>query len=140
MTVIAIQCPACSTTDRIPAPALLVDVDVPGDDLGAGEAGPAATVTWVCGSCADLVSVPVDWAPLLAVISAGATLVDSSSELDDARGLGFEDGRPVHPESPTGGGRLTPDDLLDFHQRLDAADWLDELCTPADPQPGAGPA
>ena len=141
MTVIAIQCPACRTTDGIPAPALFVDVDAPtGDDLSAPDGGPAATVTWVCASCAELVSVPVDWAPLLAVVSAGAALVDTSSGLDDAGSLELEDGRPPHPDGPTDGARLTPDDLLDFHQGLSSADWLDELFTSADPRPGAGPA
>ncbi len=127
MTNIAIQCPACRTTDDIPAPALFVDVDAP-----TGDDGPAATVTWVCGSCAELVSVPVEWAPLLAAVSAGAALVETSEATEDVR--------PAHPENHTGGARLTPDDLLDFHQALDGADWLDELGAPAGPQPGAGPA
>ncbi|MGZ4590703.1 MAG: hypothetical protein ACXV2I_07925 [Actinomycetes bacterium] len=138
MTIIAIQCPACRTTDDIPAPALFVDADAPtADNTGTGEAGSAATVIWVCGSCAELVSVPVEWAPLLAVVAAGATLIDTSSDLDSSD---VEDVRPAHPESPTGGALLTPDDLLDFHQALGGADWLDELCTSAEPQLGAGAA
>lgn len=132
MTVIAIQCPACRTTDDIPAPALFVDVDVPTADEDS-----AAAVTWVCGSCTELVSVPVEWVPLLAVVSAGATLIDTSFDTDagnsDLGSSGLEDGRPAHPESPTGGALLTPDDLLDFHQGLGAADWLDELCSPVEP-------
>jgi hypothetical protein len=141
MTVIAIQCPACRITDDIPAPALFVDVDAPtGDNPGTGEAGSAATVTWVCGSCAELVSVLVEWAPLLAVVSAGATLLDTSSAIDAADSSDVEDVRPAHPESPIGGALLTPDDLLDFHQALDGAGWLDELCTAAEPPLGAGPA
>jgi hypothetical protein len=131
MTVIAIQCPACRTTDDIPAPALFVDVDVPTADEGS-----AAAVTWVCGSCAELVSVPVEWVPLLAVVSAGATLIDTSSAID-ADSSGVEDVRPAHPESPTGGAVLTPDDLLDFHQGLGVADWLDELCSSVEPHLGA---
>lgn len=129
MTVIAIQCPACRTTDDIPAWALFVDVDAP-----TGDEGSAATVTWVCRSCAELVSVPVEWVPLLTVVSAGAALIDTGSDLD---GPGLEDVRPAHPESPTEGALLTPDDLLDFHQGLGTDDWLDELCSSAEPQLGA---
>ncbi len=141
MTVIAIQCPACRTTDDIPAPALFVDVDAPtGDNPGTGEAGSAATVTWVCGSCAELVSVLVEWVPLLAVVSAGATLLDTSSVIDAADSSDVAGVLPAHPESPAGGALLTPDDLLDFHQALAGADWLDELCTAAEPPLGAGPA
>jgi hypothetical protein len=124
MTIIAIRCPACRTTDDVPAPALFVDVDAPADDLG--DEGRAATVSWVCGACDELVSVPVEWAPLLAVVSAGAALIETPETAGDLR--------PTHPESHAGGARLTTDDLLDFHQGLDTADWLDELCACAEPQ------
>jgi len=117
MTVIAIHCPACRTTDAVPAPALLVDVD----DV-TGDEGSVATVTWVCAACDELVSVPVEWGSLLAIVSAGAALVESAETAQDA-----EDARPAHPERPTGGALLTPDDLLDFHQGLDGEHWLEEL-------------
>lgn len=136
MTIIAIQCPACRTTDDIPAPALFVDVDAV-----TGDEGSAATVTWVCSACDELVSVPVEWAPLLAVVSAGAAMVETNETVLAEDAGDAEDARPAHPESPAGGAALlTPDDLLDFHQGLDGADWLDELCASVEPQRGAGPA
>ena len=135
MNISAIQCPACRTTDDIPAPALFVDVDAV-----TGDEGSAATVTWVCGACDELVSIPVEWAPLLAVVSAGAALVDASETTGATDSADAEDVRPAHPESPTGGAPLTPDDLLDFHQGLDGAGWLEELCAAAEPQRGASPA
>jgi hypothetical protein len=144
MTIIAIQCPACRATDDVPAPALFVDVDAATGDEEAG-----ATVTWVCGSCDELVSVPVAWAPLVAVVSAGASLIEAGRTTETtgttetthgSNSSDAEDVRPAHPESPTGGARLTPDDLLDFHQGLDGDHWLDDLCASAERQLGAGPA
>jgi hypothetical protein len=132
MTFITIQCPVCRTTDDVPAPALFVDVDA-----DSGLDGAAATVAWVCSRCDALVDVPVEWAPLLAVVSAGAALVEAGETPEAAAA---EDLRPAHPENPTAGGRLTPDDLLDFHQGLDSDHWLAELCAPVEQQLGAGPA
>ncbi len=37
------------------------------------------------------------------------------------------DGTAGHPENPPPGPLLTPDDLLDLHERLASPDWLSEL-------------
>jgi len=82
MTVIAMRCPACRTTDAVPPSALLVDVNTVTDDASC-----AAAVAWICAGCHELVCAPVEWAPLLAMIGAGAVLLDSA-EVDEPSGAG----------------------------------------------------
>jgi hypothetical protein len=112
MSVIAIDCPTCSARNDVAPDAVFVEVDAsqPNDETSA------ATLHWICGRCHELVTLPVGWSALLAVVSAGAALVDTAP-----------DDRPPHPESPADGPALTPDDLLDFHEHLDGSVWQDDL-------------
>jgi hypothetical protein len=89
------RCPGCRTAATVPPGALLVDVDAVTDDAGC-----AAAVAWVCEGCRDLVGVPAGWAPLQALLSAGAVLLESCaadepsaadqpSEADEPSAAGF---------------------------------------------------
>jgi hypothetical protein len=122
MPVIAIECPTCLARDEVVANAVFVEVDAAQPDDASQPEGesPAATVCWICGRCQDLVALPVGWSALLAVVSAGAALVDAQP-----------DDRPEHPESPADGPALTPDDLLDFHEGLGGTTWGEELAAPS---------
>lgn len=123
-TFVNIKCPACGIATTIPVDALLVSVA--GDDpdpgllpeMGApGSDGTAATVAWACDSCADLTSIEIDWPTLLTLVTAGATLLDEASD----------DELPPHPEHPTAGAPLTPDDLLALHELLASDTWFDQV-------------
>ena len=110
MATVSIDCANCATTAHMPTTTVFVDLDGPGDDESAG------TVSWICDTCADVVSQPVKWSVLLPLVSAGAALFD-----------GYDDELSVHPESPPGGPPLTRDDLLDLHAVLDGPSWFGEL-------------
>ena len=119
-----ITCPACGITATIPVDALLVSVAAADGDTALppatgtpGGEGTAATVAWMCDTCADLSSIDIDWPALLTLVTSGATLLDD----------GTDDDLPPHPEHPVSGAPLTRDDLLALHELLESERWFDQL-------------
>jgi hypothetical protein len=129
-TFASISCPGCDRTSLVPVDALLVSVALEDPGPGAGRpdsaqdssgTAPAGTVAWACHTCADLVSAPLGWRALLALVTAGATLLDEADD-DEA-----DDELPPHPESPAAGAPLTYDDLLAMHELLASGAWFDQV-------------
>jgi hypothetical protein len=118
MNKIAVECPHCRRLQPVPASVLLVDLGEPDDDETC-----TATVWWVCATCSDLASLPVDWEQLMVLLAAGVDLL--KADTDDL---------VTHPETAAGGAPLTPDDLLELHECLSNDSWFDEL-TCQDPPP-----
>jgi len=137
-TFASISCPGCDRTSLVPVDALLVSValddrapsaGLPDPERGSSAAATAGTVAWACDTCADLVSAPLGWRALLALVTAGATLLDEAAdEADDADEAADEaaDALPPHPENPAGGAPLTLDDLLALHELLASGTWFDQ--------------
>jgi hypothetical protein len=111
MIEVSIDCPTCGASISVPADALLVAVAADDNDPNV-----AATVSWVCATCADLTAVLVGWPALLTLITAGVQLLDEN-----------EDPLPLHPENPAAGAGFTPDDLLKLHELLASDTWFDTL-------------
>ncbi len=124
MTTATIRCTHCGTTTQIPVTSVLVDVGGRTEDENDG-----GTVSWVCATCGDVVSQPVQWSLLLILVAAGAPLFDEYDEYDEY------DDRPVHPEAPPAGPPLTQDDLLDLHALLARTSWFAELESSLAPRP-----
>src|SRR3954468_11970411 len=97
MKTIGIQCPVCRRTEDLPASCLLVEV---GD--GTEERARDSSATWICESCDELVALSVDLTVLLALVAAGASVLDNA----------LEDERPEYPENAVAGDPFTFDDLL----------------------------
>ena len=125
-TFASISCPGCDRTSLVPVDALLVSVSL---DDRAADSPPAGTLGFACDICLDLVAVPLGWAALLALVTAGATLLD---EADDDQPY---DERPPHPENPAAGAPLTHDDLLALHELLASGTWFDQVATAGQVQP-----
>lgn len=115
MTEISIDCPRCGTSAAVPDAALLVTIA--GDDAAPELAG---HVAWLCATCADLVTVPIGWAALLTLVTAGAALLDEE---------GGGESLPPHPERPVAGPAFTPDDLLELHELLASDAWFEAITT-----------
>ena len=111
MTEVSINCTTCGESHAVPVDALLVAVVVEEIDANV-----AATVSWVCATCADLATVLVGWPALLTLITAGLHLLDEN-----------EEPLPLHPENPAAGAWFTPDDLLKLHELLASDTWFDTL-------------
>ena len=128
---VTITCQTCGLTSTVPVDALLVSVAVDGRRTTTGlldadsNAGPdgvdsAGTVAWTCDHCADLTTAQLDWAALLTLVTAGATVLDDAT--DDA-----QVNLPPHPEQPAAGAPLTRDDLLALHELLASDTWFDQV-------------
>lgn len=113
-TNVAVECTRCGTAHTVPVDALLVALAETGDP--AQDPDLAARVSWLCGQCADLVDIPIDWTGLLVLVTEGATLLTHD---DDEETL-----LPPHPEAPTSGPAFTADDLLELHELLAADSWF----------------
>ena len=113
-TNVTVECTRCGTTHAVPVDALLVALAETGDP--AQDADLAAHVSWLCGQCADLVDIPIDWTALLVLVTEGAALLT----LDDDE----ETLLPPHPEAPTSGPAFTADDLLELHELLATDSWF----------------
>ena len=110
MTTISIECPRCQRVAFVPATSLLVDLDGSPSDDSPGY------VAWICPRCAELVTNPVGWPQLLAIVAAGAPLLDEEEDLPEP-----------HPVAPPSGPALTRDDELDLHTLLARPTWFAEL-------------
>ena len=128
---VTISCQTCSLSSTLPVEALLLTVTPDGasaagrelgDDRAADSVWTAGTVAWTCASCDDLVSARLDWAALLALVTAGATVLE-----DPDSDEGEEDALLPHPENPAGGAPLTRDDLLALHELLASDTWFAQV-------------
>jgi hypothetical protein len=117
MTWVVITCPRCDDISRLPAQALLLEVE--GSGGRTDEAGGA--VTWACAACLGLVSRTLQEADIVRLVAAGVATIDERS---------FEPVEPL-PPSAAWAATLTYDDLLDLHQLMARSDWLNEVMTGA---------
>jgi hypothetical protein len=144
-TTIAVTCTWCSTSNSVPAAAMLATVDADGLDLRF-----AGSVCWICCGCLNVVTEPVAWRPFLTLLSVGVPLlVDDAAEdgVDTFDGCGHRaapnaapaaGARPTHPEHPPVGPAFTADDQLDLHELLTGEAWLLQLVASTgvtEPQP-----
>lgn len=134
-TFVTISCQTCCLSSTLSVDALLLTLAPDGtsaagreraDDSSAAEDRTAGTVAWACARCDDLVSARLDWATLLALVAAGASLLEDPDS-DERAG----DTLPRHPENPAGGAPLTPDDVLALHELLASDTWFAQV-SPAD--------
>ncbi len=93
-----LTCPSCSADVSLPARRLVVRVD---------EDGSTAEVLFTCLGCSSTVTVRLEAAGVLALMSAGVTTLTLSEPVVE------------HPESHAGGPPLTADDLIDLHADLE---------------------
>jgi hypothetical protein len=100
-----LTCPECSAELTLSTRRLLVRADA---GAGCGEC------LCTCLMCRAVITVPVDAETVADLAEAGATVVRLVEPLVQ------------HPEDPPTGPAFTADDLLDWHQRLeaDADGWL----------------
>ncbi len=114
MTRIRATCPDCGEIELRPADVVLrrvVDV--------FGDVTEGSSYRFSCPDCAELVEKPADERIASLLSTGGVPIEDIGPDVDD---------RPVHPEQPRGGPRLTRDDLLDLHLMLEHdPNWFDRL-------------
>jgi hypothetical protein len=112
MTFVTIECAQCTAISVAEVGEVLLEV--------GGRATHEqlhASVSWICAGCSTLVHRPIDWRDFVALVTAGAAIVDE--EEDDLR--------PPSPEAVPSGPAWTRDDLLDLHLLLITPDWFAEL-------------
>lgn len=107
MTTIKATCPTCGEVGLRPG-----DIDLRVDDNGEEESFYAFT----CPTCLELVRKRADERIVRLLVSGGVP----------AKPV-----RDLHPEEHRGGPRFTADDLIDFHELLDTADWFDAVLRPS---------
>lgn len=117
MTRIRATCPSCGEIELRPADVVLRRV------LDAlGDVAEGSCYRFSCPDCAELVEKPAD-ERIASLLETGG--VATEDVLEDEP---FVDTRPLHPEAPPAGPRLTRDDLLDLHLLLrDDPTWFDRL-------------
>jgi hypothetical protein len=115
MNEITVECPVCRIIQDMAPSCLLLEVQATAED----DEQTASSASWICDTCRSLVALPIDLVVMLALVAAGASLLDSS----------VDDDQPAHPETSVDGSPFTFDDLLDFHERLESEPWLvDAMC------------
>jgi hypothetical protein len=112
MKMIGVECPSCRVTDELAASCLLLEVGTAAEDDGSSQA------SWICDTCHEPVTLPIDLTVLVALVAAGATVLDSAQDDASPAPTG------AHPENPIGGRAFTRDDLLQFHESLQDDSWL----------------
>jgi hypothetical protein len=121
MTIVTIECTQCTTISEAEVGEVLLEV--------AGRDAHEhlhASISWICAGCFTLVHRLIDWRDFVALVTAGARIVDEEED----------DPRPPYPESVPGGPAWTRDDLLDLHMLLIMPDWFAELeATTSTPAP-----
>ncbi len=105
MSTVLVRCMYCSTQYDIPAASLLLDQQ-------------AATVSWICLTCGDVLEQGVLAKLVEQLVRVGALVVT------------YDTIRTPHPESPPAGPPLTPDDLLEMHQLLEQPTWFAQVQVP----------
>ena len=117
MTRIRANCPSCGEVDLRPDDVVLSVVRA-----HDGLISDASSYRFSCPDCTEVVVKPAD-ERIAQLLTTGGVPVE---ELDEAP-TGPVDHRPPHPELPPGGPRLTADDLLDLHLKLQDHGWFEEL-------------
>lgn len=112
MTRIRATCPVCGEVDLRPHDIELEIVREPMADVGQG-----SCYRFSCPTCTDVVTKPAD-ERIAKLLTTGGVPVIEAEDLPDL---------PPHPELPNDGPRFTTDDLIDFHQLLERADWFHAL-------------
>lgn len=116
MTRIRATCPSCGEIELRPADVVLRRVV---DALG--EVTDGSCYRFSCPDCAELVEKPAD-ERIASLLTTGGV------PTEDVEHAATVDTRPLHPEDPPAGPRLTCDDLLDLHLLLqDDPTWFDRL-------------
>jgi predicted RNA-binding Zn-ribbon protein involved in translation (DUF1610 family) len=110
MTRIRASCPTCGEVDLRPEEVVLHVVRAPD-----GLISDLSEYRFRCPSCADQVAKPADERIAQLLTTGGVPVAETPPEL------------PPHPEFPSAGPPLTPDDLLDLHLLLTQPDWFSEL-------------
>lgn len=134
MTRIKTTCPSC---DEVELTAQELALTIVGVGLEQVEEG--SNYCFVCPSCEELVTKPVDGRVARMLADGGVSVCVVSPVADTARvrsALAELLLLVNHPEAPPLTDPLTPDMLIDFHELLQTDDWFDALLA-AD---GAGPA
>jgi predicted RNA-binding Zn-ribbon protein involved in translation (DUF1610 family) len=117
VTRIRATCPSCGEIELRPADVVLRRVV---DALG--EVADGSCYRFSCPDCTEVVEKPADDRIASLLTTGGVPIEDVE---DPATAI---DTRPVHPEAPPAGPRLTSDDLLDLHLLLqDEPTWFDRL-------------
>jgi hypothetical protein len=112
MTRIRATCPSCGEIELRPTDVVLRRVT---DALG--ELTDASCYRFSCPDCAELVEKPAD-ERVASLLATGGVAIEEVAETAPL---------PPHPEQPSGGPSLTPDDLLDLHLLLEDPTWFDRL-------------
>lgn len=117
MATIRTTCPACGEVDLTPN-AVLVSVH-----MGADE----GSYRFVCPKCLDPVEKRADKRIVALLRSVGVDVLESDADRQAPE-------RPLvpHPEAPSDGPPLTPDDLIAFHFLLEDDERLAELLASAE--------
>jgi hypothetical protein len=107
--VFTLTCPDCGADVSLPARRLL---------LRADEDDATAEVLFTCLSCSSTVTLQVEAAGVVALMSAGVTTLTLTEPVVE------------HPESHAGGPPLTADDLIDLHADLEREAWAESPAHP----------
>jgi predicted RNA-binding Zn-ribbon protein involved in translation (DUF1610 family) len=120
VTKIRANCPSCGEVDLTPPDVTLRIVR--SED---GLVGDGSSYRFHCPDCEQMVTKPAD-ERIAQLLTTGGVPVETGEATDDEAAL-IEALKPLHPERPAPGPRLTPDDLLDLHFLLETDDWFEQL-------------
>jgi predicted RNA-binding Zn-ribbon protein involved in translation (DUF1610 family) len=120
VTRIRASCPGCGEVDLRPDDVTLRVVRAPDGLVGDG-----SSYRFACPDCDEVVTKPAD-ERIAQLLSTGGVPIEDADAIDLMAELAAEL-RPPHPERPTAGPPLTPDDLLDLHLLLSSDGWFDEF-------------
>lgn len=121
MTRIRATCPTCGEVELRPDEIELHVVGADPDDVRDG-----STYRFDCPACCHEIAKPAD-SRIARLLSSGGVSVVCTGDPEIEAMVAAAMNRIVHPEGIVIGPALTTDDLLDFHQLLQTADWFDDL-------------
>lgn len=121
MTRIRATCPSCGEVELRPDEIELHVVGPDPDDVREG-----STYRFDCPACCDEIAKPADTRIARLLASGGVPVTCTGDpEVEAVVAAALE--RIMHPEGIVLGPRFTTDDLLDFHELLQADDWFEQL-------------